>query len=226
MNRRQISSLYLLSRHLIKSSRTDMQQRLGLMETRTVNSITQQSQNMQRLMEELMTLVILGLQMAYYISGELKQTSLFILSIGPAIHAELRGLHSLFIRLERPISEEYFTLQDAIGRILPIHLRTITSWEDLGYIIQRRFEGMKGGRRVARHQYALEDHASRKELNQSVPWDHAFRPYQKVNMSILCTDSLETPGDVPMRSCPSCRHLTSGEETAEIKWYIHVLARG
>lgn len=197
-----------------------MQQRLGLMETRTVNSITQQSQNMQRLMEELMSLVILGLQMAYYIGGELKQTSLFILSIGSTIHAELRGLHSLFIRLERPISEEYFTLQDAIGRTLPIHLRTITSWEDLGYIIQRRFEGMKGGRRVARHKYALEDHASRKELNQSVPWDHAFRPYQKVNMSILCKDSLDKPSEVPKRSCPWCRHIASGEETAEIKWYI------
>lgn len=197
-----------------------MQRRLDLMETRTMNSITEQSQNMRRLMADLVALFILGFQMVYQIGGELKQTSLFILSIGSTIYTELSGLHSLFTRLESSISEEYFTLQDAIGRTLPIHLRTIASWEDLGYIIQRRFEGMKGGRRVARHQYALEDHASRKELNQSMPWDHAFRPYQKVNMSILCKDSLDTPGEVSKRSCPWCRHLASGEESVEIKWYI------
>ncbi|KAH6975231.1 hypothetical protein BKA56DRAFT_675286 [Ilyonectria sp. MPI-CAGE-AT-0026] len=182
-----------------------------------MNSITEQSQNMRRLMADLAALFILGFQMAYQIGGELKQTSLFILYIGSTIYTELSGLHSLFTRLESSISEEYFTLQDAIGRTLPIHLRTITSWEDLGYIIQRRFEGMKGRRRVARHQYALEDHASRKELNQTMPWDHAFRPYQKVNMSILCKDSLDKPGEVPKRSCPWCRHLASGEESVEIK---------
>lgn len=147
--------------------------------------------------------------------NDLRMASNCIINIGCAVYTELCGRRALMTGPERPIVE-HFMLEDAIGRRMPIHLRTITSWDMLEHIIREQFQGRSGEHRVARNLYALQDHATRMEVSRSTPWNRAFRPYQKVNMSILCKQMPEASHGAS-KSCPWCHHVASGGD-AEIQW--------
>ncbi|KAF4986960.1 hypothetical protein FDECE_15678 [Fusarium decemcellulare] len=212
--------LHATTMQLIKYNQTETQQYLSLIETRTMATIKQQAQDLQVFLGRIATQVKFILQAISSMRDDLKQAYLCIITIGYAVCNELLGLRTLVTRLERPVVEEHFTLEDAIGRRLPIHLRTITSWDTLEHIIREQFKGRNGEHRVARHRYALQDHATHNELSRSTPWSRAFRPYQKVNMSILCNEMPNESHTAPTKSCPRCHHGCSSGETTEIQWWV------
>ncbi|KAJ3525708.1 hypothetical protein NM208_g11523 [Fusarium decemcellulare] len=209
--------LHATTMQLIKYNQTETQQCLGLMETRTTATIKQQAQNLHVFLGQVASRVNLTLQTISSMGDDLRQASRCVITIGSAVYKELRGLRALVTRLERPIIEEHFTLEDAIGRRIPIHLRTITSWDTLDHIIREQFKGRNGEHRVARHRYALQDHATHNELSRTTPWSRAFRPYQKVNMSILCNEMPNESHTAPTKSCPWCHHGCSSGEITEIQ---------
>ncbi|KAK7424646.1 hypothetical protein QQZ08_008529 [Neonectria magnoliae] len=206
------------SGQMMKCNQTDMQNRIGLMETRKLTAIKDQAQSIQSFVDQFASRLSLGIQTVLSMGNDLKQASGRIVDIGFAVYGELQGLRALATRLERPIIEQHFTLEGAIGRRIPIHLQVITSWDTLEHIIREQFKGKSGEHRVTRHQCALEDHASQAELSRSTPWSRAFRPYQKVNMSILCKEVPRRDRDVLKKSCPWCQHVSYSEETTEIQW--------
>ncbi|KAK6222550.1 vegetative cell wall protein gp1 [Colletotrichum tabaci] len=121
------------------------------------------------------------------------------------------------MRLERPVSEEFFLLEDATGKVFPIHLRTITSWEAFEYIIVDRFKGRKGAHRIQRKRYSLQERATRRAVDRSVDWDSAFLPYQKVDMSLMCREAQRATPTKSSPTCPRCFTESPGETGVEVQ---------
>ena len=152
------------------------------------------------------------------LGDELTRSTYGILFFVVTILADLRSLRAVVMGLERPMSEEYFTLEDAAGFVFPIHLRTVISWAALEYVLQQQFMGRKGARRVQRRQYVLRERGTHRELSQSLPWEKAFRPCQKVDMSLICRESGAGVGNRGLSGCPRCKAVTPYRMSSEVQW--------
>jgi hypothetical protein len=121
-------------------------------------------------------------------------------------------------RLERPITEEYFVLEDAVGRIDPVQLRFIDSWDAFNAVLATRFKGRSGANRVSQRHYTLQEHATGREINQSLPWSRAVLPGQKLDMSILCRSSPSLDGRLVVSTCPRCQMPCEALPDTDIDW--------
>lgn len=126
----------------------------------------------------------------------------------------------MMMRIEWPLRDEHFVLEDATGRAFPIPLKTVTSWDLFEHILQEHFKGRTGAHRVVRRRYMLSERATSMEVDRATTWANAFRPYQRIDMSILCK-APATDVDVDMSStCPFCgKESTSGMDV-QVKWYV------
>ena len=62
-----------------------------------------------------------------------------------AIKAVQQGLPNL---LERTLYQEPFILEDAMGRIAPVHMQFISSWEAFDSVLELRFRDIQGYKKV------------------------------------------------------------------------------
>lgn len=138
----------------------------------------------------------------------------YVFSISTGV-AELR---SMLMALERPLSDEHFVLEDASGRLFPIHLKTVTSWHVFEYILQDLFKGRTGAHRVSRRRYILNERATSREIGRNIAWANAFRPYQRVDMSIMCEESAKDIDDEKSATCPFCGSQSSSGMDVQVKW--------
>ncbi|KAK0668550.1 hypothetical protein QBC41DRAFT_276733 [Cercophora samala] len=135
---------------------------------------------------------------------------------------DLASMGVVLLRLERGVNNgEHFVLEDATGRTLPIHLKTITSWEALEFILNDRFKGRKGERRIRRKLYSLHESASHQKIDRSALFEDAFVPYQKVDMSIVCrapeVPQADGAADTGLSSCPWCHTVSPGKLGARVQ---------
>ncbi|KAM0244019.1 hypothetical protein ACHAP5_006683 [Fusarium lateritium] len=122
------------------------------------------------------------------------------------------------MRLDRGPSDEHFMLDDITGRAIPIHLKTVTSWEMLDFILKERFKGKKGARRIQRKLYSLQEDNTHRGVNWSTPWESAFLPYQKVTMSLMCKEAkASNTGQKDAPTCPFCQTPSDAETGVEIE---------
>ena len=121
---------------------------------------------------------------------------------------------SLPSHLERGLIQEPFLLEDAIGRISPVHMQFITSWAAFDSVLDMRFRNIPGHSKILSKEYILQDHASRRDINFHQPWEGTFLPGQKVDMSIMFDDVRE---EVAL-SCPRCQHIGGSQLKGEIQW--------
>ncbi|KAI1844306.1 hypothetical protein JX266_009597 [Neoarthrinium moseri] len=120
------------------------------------------------------------------------------------IYREIMAIRSTQLAsIEPPLPEEMFVLEDAVGRIVPIHLRTIDSWQVFDSVLIARFKDRKGAKRVATQRYTLQERASGRVIRRALPWNVAVCPRQIIYMSIICKESMTH--DTVLSSCPSCR---------------------
>ncbi|KAH5540271.1 hypothetical protein HBI27_106670 [Parastagonospora nodorum] len=82
-------------------------------------------------------------------------------------HAVISIQAALPSRLERSLIEEPFVLEDAIGRIAPVHLQFVTSWDAFNAVLEIRFRDMQGSKKVKQKQYGLQDRATKRDIHQS-----------------------------------------------------------
>ncbi|KAK1831657.1 hypothetical protein QBC39DRAFT_350580 [Podospora conica] len=151
---------------------------------------------------------------------EIKTSAMQIASTVLSLSLELSNFRLLLLSLGRPPVEEYFTLEDALGRSLPIHLRTITSWEALAFVLSERFKGNPGARRVQQGRYRLLEHATRREISRSSDWKRSFSRYQRIEMSLLCKDSESSAADstaVKTATCPWCKTDSYSDTSAQVQ---------
>ncbi|KAH4208388.1 hypothetical protein HBH70_183360 [Parastagonospora nodorum] len=131
-------------------------------------------------------------------------------------HAVISIQAALPSRLERSLIEEPFVLEDAIGRIAPVHLQFVTSWDAFNAVLEIRFRDMQGSKKVKQKQYGLQDRATKRDIHQSQSWERAFLPGQRIEMSFLF-DTQESENSQGIVTCPGCQTLSTSPTHVEIQ---------
>ncbi|KAF1837793.1 hypothetical protein BDW02DRAFT_466187, partial [Decorospora gaudefroyi] len=99
--------------------------------------------------------------------------------------AVIRLQTSLPSRLEGGLIEEPVILEDPLGRIAPVHLQFITSWDAFNSVLESRFQNIQGLKKVKQRDYGLQERGTGREIEQSRLWQSAFLPGQRVEMSFI-----------------------------------------
>ena len=142
-------------------------------------------------------------------------------SILKAVRAIQSGLPSA---LERSLIQEPFILEDAIGRIAPVPLQFIDSWDAFQAVLEIRFRGIQGDDKVRNKEYALQDRARGFEITRARPWQSAFLPGQRVDMSFIFEQLASTPEAEYQQAqqqvtCPSCGSMAKASAEMDIEWF-------
>ena len=143
-------------------------------------------------------------------------------------HAIISIQAALPSRLERAIIEEPFILEDPIGRIAPVHLQFVTSWEAFRAVMENRFLNMQGFRKIQQRKYGLQDRATKRAIEQTLPWQGAFLPGQRVEMAIdFRIDKAEDSNGTSM-TCPGCQTPSNDAGDTDVQcqncliWYRRI----
>jgi hypothetical protein len=119
--------------------------------------------------------------------------------------AVIRLQNTLPSHLDRSLIEDPMILEDPIGRIAPVHLQFITSWDAFHSVLEIRFQNMPEYSILKQRRYELQAGGTGREIQLSCPWQHAFLPGQRVEMSFIFAD--RSSGN----TCPGCH--TSSEHS-------------
>jgi len=119
--------------------------------------------------------------------------------------------------LERSLIQEPFILEDAVGRISPVHLQFINSWEAFDAVLDKRFQSVQGHQKIKNREYTLQEYATRREIRRTRLWEGAFLPGQRVDMSLNFNSDEKASGGT---SCPSCHRGAEKSQESEVLWYV------
>lgn len=126
-------------------------------------------------------------------------------------------LRSLPPQIER---EQPVIFEDAHGRITPVHVEFVNSFEAFQAVLLTRFQHMPGLRKVRNLEYSMQDARSQEILDLSKPWKSNFRPGRRLNMSMVFRMLSEV-----ISTCPSCSAENPnllGHGDADFQWYVGV----
>lgn len=163
-------------------------------------------------------LVLSNLDIMSKLRTDSNTSAIQIIRMVNAVSNDLNSIKSMLMRLERPLSEEQFIFEDVSGKVFPIHLRTVTSWEAFEFILADHFKGRKGARRIQRGHYSIQERATGRGVSRSVDWQSAFFPNQRIDMSMMCRQAQDATLTASSASCPRCLTVSPGETGVEIQW--------
>jgi ribosomal protein L37E len=144
---------------------------------------------------------------------DFKVTMRNLMSINDATYKAVIAIQSgLPSPLERTLFEEPFILEDAIGRVAPVHLQFINSWDALQAVLERRFHGIQGHEKIEGNEYVLQDHATGRDIIRSQPWTGSFLPGQRINMSMIFQRESSKVEDSTAVPCPRCGFRSIGPQ--------------
>ncbi|KAF2274241.1 uncharacterized protein EI97DRAFT_435336 [Westerdykella ornata] len=151
-----------------------------------------------------------------HLPAELKTLMSRIVTMHMETYQAILRIHSLLLSgaPEKSLIEEPFILEDAIGRVAPVHLQFITSWDAFEAVLESRFKNMPGSNKVCSKLYQLQEAGTGREIDKRRPWQRAFRPGQRVNMSLLFESALNEQDW--MSTCPGCRATSANALDAEV----------
>ena len=177
------------------------------------------SRSLQEQLKDLGRQVIAKITFLAHVALDIKRSTSQVASTVFSMSRELASFRSLLTTLERPPIDEYFTFEDALGRVFPIHLRTITSWDAFSFVLSEKFKGGRGARRVRHRRYKLLDRATGREIEQGGSWERTFLPYRRIDMSLLCRDTeLSATEAGRLATCPWCKAQSSGDTSVQVRW--------
>lgn len=116
--------------------------------------------------------------------------------------------------------EQPVIFEDAHGRITPVHVEFVNSFDAFQAVLVTRFQNMPGLRMVRNLQYSMQDARSQEILDLSKPWGNNFRPGRRLNMSMVFQLV-----HYRISACPGClmesfNHQGTGD--ADVQWYVKV----
>ncbi|OCL05936.1 hypothetical protein AOQ84DRAFT_412323 [Glonium stellatum] len=111
--------------------------------------------------------------------------------------------------------QEPMIFEDAIGRIAPVNLQFITTWEMFDSALELRFANVPGLWKVKWKEYVLEERATGRETLRIRPFDLSFRPGQRIDMSIIFQRFFETGTSSAAISCLGC-HFPSDKPQGDV----------
>lgn len=89
----------------------------------------------------------------------------------------------------------------------------IRSWEAFEFGLEDQFRNVQGYKMVQNKAYVIQHPSTRRDIDQSLPWETSFLPGQKVVMSMLFT---EEGGSTT--SCPRCQTSSEEQQTSDVLW--------
>ncbi|PTD09117.1 hypothetical protein FCULG_00011064 [Fusarium culmorum] len=194
-------------------------------ERRTANLIRRSKTSLKRSLDSVGRGIVSKLEIIHSLGTQIKTTTGQIIASLQSIAADVNSVKAIVMHLDMGPGDEHFILEDITGRKFPIHLKTITSWAVLEFILTERFKGKKGACRVQHRRYTLRESKTHREIDGSIPWDSAFLPHQKVNMSLMCNEakSNDTNGKAAS-SCPFCKTLSDSVAPIgiEVEWKVYL----
>jgi hypothetical protein len=117
--------------------------------------------------------------------------------------------------------QKLLILTDPLGRVAPIHLELINSWEVFQSVLVARFNKLPGHGKIIRGEYAIQEKSLRRDIDPSLPFESSFLPGGHVDISI----TFKWQDDLLNTSCPSCRTRSSESSSDAIKWLVSKLPR-
>lgn len=153
------------------------------------------------------------------LGSELKRFMANIINGNIAIYREVVALRSAFSKhVDRPLLEDPFILEDAIGRIAPVHLRFVNSWAAFHAVMEIRFQGKQGFKKICRKEYVLQESAMGREVDMSLDFDDAFLPGQKINMSLVFKRDSTEQSTQATGHCPRCNTVSEQLADVDVLW--------
>ncbi|OSS47245.1 hypothetical protein B5807_09803 [Epicoccum nigrum] len=134
-------------------------------------------------------------------------------------HAVISIQAALSNRLERTLIDEPFILEDPIGRIAPVHLQFVTSWEAFHAVMENRFSNLQGFRKIQQRKYGLQDGATGREIALTRPWQRAFLPGQRVEMAFIFQSDGAKDASATNTTCPGCQ--SPSQNTGDTDIHCH-----
>ncbi|KAL8917160.1 MAG: hypothetical protein Q9208_008129 [Pyrenodesmia sp. 3 TL-2023] len=116
-------------------------------------------------------------------------------------------------QLERTWTQDPVILKDPLGRIMPVNLEFIETFEIFQSVLEMRFDQLPGHRKVQRKEYALHANQSKQEIDTAVAFRRWFRPGQDIDMSMVF-NSVATQNT----SCPGCKLRRTETSDSNVKW--------
>lgn len=149
------------------------------------------------------------------IGSELKHFMGRIFFMNVAIYRVVVDIRALLpSQLERTLVQEPFLLEDAIGRISPVHLQFIASWDAFDAVLETRFRDLQGYKKIVSKEFVLQERSTKQDILRTRPWEGAFLPGQRVDMSMVFTD-LWKEGQM---SCPGCQKVNEDYSQTGTQW--------
>ncbi|KAF2269728.1 hypothetical protein CC78DRAFT_238599 [Lojkania enalia] len=169
----------------------------------------------------LTTRVIQRLDWIRKLASDLKRLMLNVINSNIAIYCEVKNIRLAFAnQVYRPLSEDPFVLEDALGRIAPVHLRLINSWETFHAVIELRFLGKQGSGKISRREYVLQEQATGKDVDMSEDFQDAFLPGQRISMSLVFEHDATPKSIGTPTHCPGCNTISEQSTDQDIQWYV------
>jgi len=145
------------------------------------------------------------------LTSELKESMSSILTVNREVYKALLDFQSRIPREFKPCwIQEPVMLTDALGRIMPIHIELVNSWEVFDTVLATRFMGLPGQRKIARKEVAFQDRYLTKDVERTQSFEACFLPGRRIDMSMVFKQIN------PCTSCPKCgleADCTSGAVT-------------
>lgn len=151
------------------------------------------------------------------LGSELKSLMERIFTTNVAIYKAVVALQAgLPSHLERSMIQEPFILEDAIGRMSPVHMQFISSWEAFDAVLELRFRSVQGHKKVKNKEYVIQEHVTRREIRRNQPWEVSFLPGQRVDMSLVFESQEQK--ELPRTTCPRCQTASAELQDSDIQW--------
>ncbi len=145
----------------------------------------------------------------------------FMTSILAASHHSYKVLLDVQSRVPREFKpcwiQEPVVFTDPLGRIAPIHLELINSWDVFDTVLAARFINLPGNGKIARNEVVFQDRYLAEDIERSQPFESCFLPGRHIDMSMVFEQK------DPCTSCPKCGLKTDIISGRAIQWWVYVL---
>jgi hypothetical protein len=108
--------------------------------------------------------------------------------------------------------QEPLTLTDALGRVAPIHLELVNSWDVFEAVLEARFLNFPGEEKIKSGEYAISHGASEQDLERTQAFETAFLPGRRIDMCMLFREYGSN------NSCPGCGQKNESPESTATTW--------
>lgn len=125
---------------------------------------------------------------------------------------------SLGHSMDRTLIQDPFVLEDPLGRVAPVHLQFITSWNAFYAVLAARFEGLPGHNKIERREFVLQERATSREISDKEPWEISFRPGASVLMSLVFQRDVKAAE--ANSHCPYCGSISERQTADDVHWSV------